>query len=103
MYTHARDAQADALFDETLEIADDGRNDWMERHNEEGEAIGWRENGEAIRRSQLRIDTRKWIAAKLRPKKYGDKQQIEFKHINLTDEELNAKIAELAAKAAQET
>lgn len=72
-YARAREAQADALVDDMLDIADDGRNDWMEKHNAEGEAIGWRENGEAIRRSQLRIDARKWMAGKLRPKKYGDK------------------------------
>ena len=72
-YARAREAQADALFDDILSIADDGTNDWMEKRNAEGEAVGWVENGEAIRRSQLRIDARKWMAAKLRPKKYGDK------------------------------
>lgn len=72
-YTRAREAQADALFDELLTIADDGRNDWMEVHNEAGEVTGYRENGEAIRRSALRIDARKWMASKLMPKKYGDK------------------------------
>lgn len=75
-YAHARDAQADAIFDDILDIADDGRNDWMERHNDEGEKLGWRENGEALRRSQLRVDARKWMAGKLRPKKYGDKLAI---------------------------
>jgi hypothetical protein len=29
-YAHARDMQADALFDEALEIADDVSGDWME-------------------------------------------------------------------------
>lgn len=76
-YAHAREAQADALFDEILSIADDGRNDWMEKKDEDGNNIGWRENGEAMRRSQLRVDARKWMAGKLRPKKYGDKQEIE--------------------------
>lgn len=70
-YTHAREAQADAIFDDILNIADDARNDWMERHGEDG--IGWKENGEALRRSVLRIDARKWMAGKLRPKKYGEK------------------------------
>jgi hypothetical protein len=72
-YAHAREAQADAIFDDILEIADDGRNDWMEKKDSEGENIGWRENGEALRRSALRVDARKWMAGKLRPKKYGDK------------------------------
>lgn len=70
-YTRAREAQADALFDDILSIADDGKNDWMEKNY--GEETRWVENGEALRRSQLRIDARKWMAGKLKPKKYGDK------------------------------
>lgn len=77
-YARAREAQADALFDEILTIADDGRNDWIELKDEENENRGWRENGEALRRSQLRVDARKWMAAKLRPKKYGEK--VEHEH-----------------------
>jgi hypothetical protein len=74
-YARARETQADAIFDEILDIADDGSNDWMERKNDDGENIGWRENGEALRRSALRVDARKWMAGKLRPKKYGEKVQ----------------------------
>lgn len=75
-YAHAREAQADTLADEMLDIADDGSNDWMARPENKGG--GWEENGEAIGRSRLRLDTRKWIAAKLKPKKYGEK--IETTH-----------------------
>ncbi|SDJ18560.1 hypothetical protein SAMN05428983_0541 [Agrobacterium fabrum] len=75
-YAHAREVQADALFDDIIDIADDGRNDWMEKRNADGESIGWQENGEALRRSQLRIDARKWMAGKLRPKIYGDKLDV---------------------------
>jgi hypothetical protein len=75
-YTRARENQADTLFDEILDIADDGSNDWMERKNADGENIGWMENGEALRRSALRVDARKWMAGKLQPKKYGDKTQM---------------------------
>jgi len=74
-YARAREAQADALFDDILSIADDGRNDWMERRGEED--AGWVANGENIRRAQLRIDARKWMAGKLRPKKYGEKLDID--------------------------
>lgn len=72
-YAHARETQADSLVDEMTDIADDGDNDWMERKGEDGQSLGWRENGEALRRSALRISTRQWIAEKLRPKKYGTK------------------------------
>ena len=34
-YARAREAQADAIFDEALDIADDSRNDWMERNDPE--------------------------------------------------------------------
>lgn len=73
-YARAREAQADTLFDEILDIADDGHNDWMLRSY--GDDERWVENGEAIRRSVLRIDARKWMAGKLRPKKYGDKLEL---------------------------
>jgi len=75
MYARAREEQADAIFDEIIEIADDGRNDWMERRGEED--AGWVTNGENIQRARLRIDARKWMAGKLRPKKYGDKLELE--------------------------
>lgn len=67
-YARAREAQADAIFDEMLDIADDGTNDYM------GDDEKY--NGDAVARSKLRVDTRKWMASKLAPKKYGDKQLI---------------------------
>lgn len=76
-YARAREAAGDAMADDMLDIADDGRNDWMAQRDDGGEVTGWRENGEALRRSALRIDARKWLASKLQPKKYGDKTQLE--------------------------
>lgn len=73
-YARAKEESADALADEMLDIADDASNDWMER-NKPGET-GWVENGEAMQRSRLRVDTRKWIASKLKPKKYGEKLEL---------------------------
>lgn len=75
-YAYAREAQADSLVDEMTDIADDGSNDWMEKKNAAGESIGWQENGEALRRSALRVSTRQWIAEKLKPKKYGTKVDL---------------------------
>jgi hypothetical protein len=76
-YARAREAQAEALADEIIDIADDGHNDWMERN--QGDAAGWVQNGEAMQRSRLRVDARKWVASKLLPKKYGDKLDHEHK------------------------
>lgn len=73
-YARAREAQADSIFDDILEIADDARNDWMER-NGEGEP-GYAINGEHVQRSKLRIEARKWMAGKLRPKVYGERVDI---------------------------
>lgn len=75
-YEAAREMQAELFADELNEIADDGTNDWMESADKEG-GVGYKLNGEHIQRSRLRIDTRKWIASKLKPKKYGDKIQAE--------------------------
>lgn len=71
-YERAREAQADLLADEITDIADDGSNDWMKRQREDGSTDDVL-NHEHIARSKLRIDARKWVAAKLKPKKYGDK------------------------------
>lgn len=70
-YARAREAQADVLFDEILTIADDGRNDSYK--DEDGNP---RTDHDVIARSKLRVDARKWMAGKLRPKKYGDKLAI---------------------------
>lgn len=80
-YARAREVQADALVDEILEISDDGTNDWMERQSEAekgaGVSNGWVLNGEHVQRSRLRVDSRKWFASKVAPKRYGDKIQNE--------------------------
>lgn len=92
-YARAREAQADAMADETLDIADDGSNDWMERRNADGALIGWQLNGEAVSRSKLRVDARKWFAAKLAPKKYGERQQLDVDarvEVRTLDQELAA-------------
>lgn len=101
-YTRAKEEAADALADEIQEIVDDGRNDWMERLDKDGKGIGWVLNGEHVARSKLRVEARKWIASKLKPKKYGDKIEVEHagsvKHVSsLGDDELE-KIAGMASK-----
>jgi hypothetical protein len=55
-YALAREAQADLFIDQILAIAD-----------------GEGEDARDAARDRLRIDTRKWVAAKLAPRKYGEK------------------------------
>ncbi len=62
-YNSARKMQAELMADELNDIADNGINDWMERHGDNNE--GYQVNGEAIQRSRLRVDTRKWVASRL--------------------------------------
>lgn len=82
VYARAREVQAEVLADEITTIADDGRNDLMEILNKDGEPIGWRENGEVLRRSQLRVATRQWIAERMLPHKYGTKIKTELTGAN---------------------
>lgn len=86
-YARAREDQADVLAEEILDIADDARNDWMERNGED--SVGWALNGEHVQRSRLRIDARKWYAGKLRPKVYGDK--VDHEHTGKVNVVIEAK------------
>ncbi len=70
-YARAREMQADTLFDEALEIADDASGDWST--DKDGKKVLDHEN---IQRSRLRVDTRKWAAGKMAPKRYGDKLDL---------------------------
>ncbi len=65
-YARAREEQADVLFDECLAIAD--------QYESATEKLG--DGTDHIQRAKLRIDTRKWMAGKLRPKKYGEKIDV---------------------------
>ena len=75
-YARAREAQAHNMADELLEIADDARNDWMDRAKEDG-TVDTVLNSEHVQRSRLRVDSRKWLLSKMLPKVYGDKVQTE--------------------------
>lgn len=99
-YTKAKVEGVEAWAEESIDIADDGSNDWMETNDPDNP--GYRVNGEHIQRSRLRIETRKWYASKLKPKKYGDRQQLDVvnttKLEDCTDEELTAQLKELRKK-----
>ena len=55
-YEKAVESRADAMIEDMLEFADD--------------------TTENPQRSRLQIDTRKWIASKLKARKYGDKLEV---------------------------
>ena len=57
-YTAAKQESADAMIEDILAISDQD------------------DDEESTNRSRLRVDTRKWIAAKLRPEKYSEKLDL---------------------------
>jgi hypothetical protein len=61
-YARAHEDRADTLADEMIEIADDAAS---------------RPSIEGVAAAKLRVETRRWIAQKLRPQKWGDKQTVE--------------------------
>lgn len=74
-YRRAREAQTEAVLDDVIEISDDDRLDYIFRTktDESGESAGAIVNHENISRSKLRIETRFRFAAKMHPRKYGEK------------------------------
>lgn len=74
-YTRAREIGYLCMADDQVDIADDGSNDWMIAENESGQ-ITVKVNHEHIKRSVLRVDTRKWLLSKALPKIYGDKLDL---------------------------
>lgn len=76
-YARAREDRGDLVFDEILEIADDTTQDTIK--TDKGIEVV---NSEWVNRSRLRVDARKFVAARLAPKKYGDKSEV---GINIDD------------------
>ena len=70
-YLRAKELCVDAYAEEIIEISDDGSKDTY--IDEKGKQVIDRE---VIARAQLRIDARKWYAARLAPRKYGDKLPV---------------------------
>lgn len=76
MYYYARRVAAEILIDEVIEIADSTKGDWKPVYNRHGELIDIKADNEAIQRSRVRIDTRKWLAAKMIPRVYGENVEV---------------------------
>jgi len=72
-YARATEIRAENIFEDMLEIADDGTNDYMTITK--GDIEYNVEDREVTNRSKLRLDARKWMLSKMQPKKYGDKIQ----------------------------
>lgn len=73
-YARAKEESADAMTEDILDISDAPP---MMTTNKNGDPIV-DSGAETMRKT--RIDARKWIAAKLKPKKYGDKLDAKIEH-----------------------
>lgn len=68
MYDEARELQAESFADEILDIADDSGDDRLENG---------RINHEAVNRSKLRVDSRKWLMGSYVKRRFGDHKHVE--------------------------
>jgi hypothetical protein len=82
---------ADYLFEEAIQIADDGRNDTTT--DDDGHVVV---NHDIVNRSKLRVDTRKWACSKLLPRKYGESIAVEHSG------EITSTLREITAAERQE-
>lgn len=103
-FARAREEGFDAIAAECLEIADDARNDFIDKKAAEGDeaAVGAKAfDSEHVQRSKLRIETRLKLLAKWDPKRYGEKLALggadDLPPIKtMTDDQLAARAAALA-------
>lgn len=107
-YARAREEQADTLADEIVSISDEECT--MVRADKHPGAKADGEDGNvevvfdatAVARNRLRVDARKWVASKLKPKKYGERQVLagdpDAPLQGLSDEQLDAKLAAMLEK-----
>ena len=70
-YARACESRQEMIFEDIKDIADNANADLI---------IGPKGNlivdGEAVQRSRVKIDARKWMLGKMNPKKYGDKLDV---------------------------
>ncbi|MFM7396335.1 MAG: hypothetical protein ACKO42_04380 [Gammaproteobacteria bacterium] len=73
-YTEACEDRADRLAEELMELADSpiplgldgpGKSAWVQK-------------------LRLQVDTRKWIACKLKPRQYGERVDVEVRHTSIS-------------------
>lgn len=75
-YAQARQLQVHHLVEQTIEIADNSGADHEIAVNARTGAQYIKYNGEAVQRSNTRINARQWAASKLLPHVYGDKLDV---------------------------
>lgn len=74
-YARAREIGIYAMVDEIILISDDSSDDWKERINQKGEKYLALDR-DHVKRSELRIRTREWIAERVLPAVFGTKVEV---------------------------
>ena len=76
MYTRAREEQADTNADEIIAIADEDPK-FTEYKDKDGNVVDIKIDSAYVAYQKQRIESRKWTAAKLKPRKYGERIAME--------------------------
>lgn len=74
-YARACARRADAIFEDAMQIADTPQDGVITKMDKDGEIETT--TADMIAHRRLQVETRRWAAGKLNPKKYGDKVQQE--------------------------
>lgn len=107
-YARAKEEQAEKFADEIVQIADETP-DTEPVYDRNGELVELKLSASYVAWQKNRIDARKWVASKLKPKKYGDRVQTEvsgpdggpIETTELTPREVAQRAAFLLAKGAK--
>jgi hypothetical protein len=73
LYYAAKEMQMEAMSEEILEISDDASQDFS--IDDRGRRVS---HNDVVQRARLKTDSRKWIMAKMAPKRFGDKNTTEI-------------------------
>lgn len=109
-YAKAKEESADALVEDMLDIADNQVSQPLIVDDLplliDGKPVLIKD-AVSVNHARLRVDTRKWAASKLKPKKYGDHATLKLGgNVGLTDlseEELDSKLQQLERELEQST
>ena len=98
MYAQAREDRSDKLADEITAISDEI--DVKTTTGPDGE-VRLTLDAAAVARNRLRVDARKWVASKLKPRVYGEKLELggSVKVSGVADDALLAELAKMGIAA----
>ena len=88
LYQEACEDRADRLAEELLELADSPIPQGLDGPGKSA----W------VQKLRLQVDTRKWIACKLKPRQYGERLDLEVKHTSIS---ITAALAEAETRVIQ--